>query len=288
MKRAGTVLLFLLALVLAGILIWFVWVLLQLPATPVAKDSEPASNVKEVVPEPVTPPLSFEGFNPGRIIGDEEFYDSGAMNLQQVEDFIAEVNYGCREGWENTPCLAEYAEDAPTFPADDYCYAFEGESEESAASILYRAAQSCGINPKVLLVMLQKEQGLLTASGFRLDETRYTIAMGYGCPDTENCDPTFFGFGQQTYYAARQLRRYATEPGEYSILPEQKNKIRYNANSKCGKGKVFVENYATAGLYNYTPYQPNKAALAGDPDSCSSVGNLYFYAYYDAWFGIED
>ena len=251
------------------------------------EEPERAAEAVDLVPEPVTPPLSFEGFDPGNIIEDEQFYDSDAMDLAEVEDFIDQVNYGCSEGWENTPCLADYREDAPTFDADDYCFAFQGEPDESAASIIYRAAQSCGISPKVLLVMLQKEQGLLTASGYRLSESRYSIAMGYGCPDTANCDSAFFGFGKQAYYAARQLRRYANEPGEYSIQPEQTNKIRYNPDSDCGKSKVYVENYATAGLYNYTPYQPNEAALAGDPDSCSSVGNLNFFAYYNAWFGQD-
>ena len=44
----------------------------------------------------------------------------------------------------------------------------------------------------------------------------------------------------------------------------------------CGTSSVYIQNQATAGLYNYTPYQPNAAALAnlyGTGDSCSAYGN---------------
>jgi len=51
---------------------------------------------------------------------------------------------------------------------------------------------------------------------------------------------------------------------------------------------VNVQNYATAALYNYTPYQPNAAALGnlyGTGDGCSSYGNRNFWVYYNDWFG---
>ncbi|MBC7404826.1 MAG: hypothetical protein H7252_03970 [Cytophaga sp.] len=49
-----------------------------------------------------------------------------------------------------------------------------------------------------------------------------------------------------------------------------------------------MENQATAGLYNYTPYQPNTAALAnlyGTGDSCSAYGNRNFWRMFYDWFG---
>ncbi len=51
---------------------------------------------------------------------------------------------------------------------------------------------------------------------------------------------------------------------------------------------VNIVNLATAALYDYTPYQPNAAALAagyGTGDSCSSYGNRNFYLYFNDWFG---
>lgn len=51
---------------------------------------------------------------------------------------------------------------------------------------------------------------------------------------------------------------------------------------------MLIRNQATASLYNYTPYQPNAAALAagyGTGDACSSYGNRNFWNYFSDWFG---
>lgn len=231
---------------------------------------------EELPPEPVTPPLDFSGFNAGNIISDEVFYNSSAMSPEDITAFLSEVNFGCREG--AAPCITNYVEDTQTYGGGDYCYDFEGQEADTPGSIIWKAGQACGINPQALLVMLQKEQGLLTASSSRLDQSRYDIAMGYGCPDTANCDPQFFGFANQVFHAAKQLRRYAAEPSMFSIVPERENQIRFHPNASCGEAAVFVENYATAGLYNYTPYQPGGGA------GCESSGNANFYAYFNAWF----
>ena len=56
----------------------------------------------------------------------------------------------------------------------------------------------------------------------------------------------------------------------------------------CGTSDVFIEGKATAGLYSYTPYRPNLAALInlyGLGDSCSSYGNRNFWVYFSDWFG---
>lgn len=238
-------------------------------------------------PEPVTPPLSFEGFDAGRIIEDEQFFNTDAYTLDQTAGFIAKWNEGCRTGVDGTVCLADYVENSPSFEADSYCPGgFEGAAGDTAASIIWKAAQGCGINPQVLLTTLQKEQGLVTASGYRLDETRYAIAMGYACPDSANCDPTYFGFATQVFYAARQFRVYEQNPEAYMVDAGREDFVPY-APGDCGGSVVFVENQATANLYNYTPYQPDEAALAGSSGPCSSFGNLNFYAYFNAWFRDE-
>ena len=50
---------------------------------------------------------------------------------------------------------------------------------------------------------------------------------------------------------------------------------------------MFIQNQATAGLYNYTPYQPNAAALAAGygGDACSAYGNRNFWNDFTDWFG---
>jgi hypothetical protein len=64
--------------------------------------------------------------------------------------------------------------------------------------------------------------------------------------------------------------------------------IAYHPNAACGSSTVLIRNQATAGLYNYTPYQPNRAALDagyGTGDACSAYGNRNFWLRFRDWFG---
>jgi hypothetical protein len=112
--------------------------------------------------------------------------------------------------------------------------------------------------------------------------------MGYGCPDTAACDAQYAGFYNQVMNAARQFSVYHSNPAGYRYKPMQNNTILYNPNSACGTSTVYVQNYATAGLYNYTPYQPDPAALSniyGSGDTCSAYGNRNVWRYFNDWFG---
>lgn len=234
---------------------------------------------------PELPTLDFSGFAAGDIISDAKFFDEGALSEDEIRDFISTHNAGCLAGNDGTPCLADYTESTPTYSGDEYCSGgFTGDTNDDAAAIIEKAAQGCGISPKVLLVMLQKEQGLITASGSGLTSSRYLRAMGYACPDTSSCNTDYAGFARQVYFAARQFRVYEDEPKTYLVQPGMAD-VLFNPDRSCGSATIAVANQATANLYDYTPYQPNAAALAGGGDDCSSWGNLNFYGYYTAWFG---
>ncbi len=157
----------------------------------------------------------------------------------------------------------------------------------SAAQIIWNAAQQFGISPKVLLVTLQKENGLVTDSWPY--PWQFRTAMGFGCPDTAACDPNFFGFSKQMHQAARHFRNFYDENPNWTVPYKVGSRfIQYSPNKSCGGSDVNITTHGTAALYNYTPYQPNSAALAagfGSGDSCSAYGNRNFFNYYNAWFG---
>ena len=67
-------------------------------------------------------------------------------------------------------------------------------------------------------------------------------------------------------------------------MAQQPRRIAYSPDVLCGSGEVTVANQATAGLYNYTPFQPNEAAAHGG-DQCTSWGNWNFYGYFKTLFG---
>lgn len=247
----------------------------------------------------------------GRIIDDPYMYRASDLSVNDIQGFLntkvgicdtqgtqgpyydkygnrwnTRADYGRSAG--NPPpytCLKDYSTTFASRSADSYCQAISGGTK-SAATIIYEVSNACDISAKALIVMLEKEQGLVS------DDWPWNIqyrgAMGYGCPDTAPCDAEYYGLFNQVYNAARQFKLYAAKPGDYRYKPYQSNFIYWNPSSSCGGSDVYIENKATAGLYNYTPYQPNTAALDrlyGSGDGCSAYGNRNFWRLFNDWFG---
>jgi len=226
---------------------------------------------------------SLAGFSAGNIISDAVFTNKSTMTEAQIQSFFNGKVSRCQSGY---TCLKDFKITSVTRPADAYCSGYKGAANESAARIIYRVSQSCNINPQVLIVMLQKEQGLISHTW--PSPWRYDSALGQGCPDTAPCDPNFVGFFHQIYGAARQMQIYMEGKWFQWYAPGKTWGILYHPNASCGRGNVYVANKATAALYYYTPYQPNAAALRagyGEGNSCSSYGNRNFYNYFTDWFG---
>lgn len=222
-------------------------------------------------------------FNPGNIISDAVFYDSTTMTEAQIQSFLESKVSSCRSGY---TCLKDYYVQTRAIGASAMCAAYPGGETERASRVIYKVSKACGINPQVLIVMLQKEQGLVTATA--PSSWAYQAAMGQGCPDTAGCDVYYYGFFNQMYGAARQLKIYTVYPTSFNYQAGRTNTIYWHPNAACGTSQVYIENQATANLYIYTPYRPNAAALAagyGTGDGCSSYGNRNFYNYFTDWFG---
>jgi len=242
--------------------------------------------VAMAVVAPSMPARAVDGsqFDPGLIISDAVFFDKNSMSEAQIQAFLEARLPTCAQA-NGVACLPKYSENTGSEPASAKCDAYVGAPNEPASRILYRVAQACGINPQVLIVMLQKEQGLVTNGS--PTATQYRIAMGYACPDTAACDTRYYGFFNQVHSAAWQMKQYSQYPNDRAYRIGNVA-IQYHPNAACGAPVVNIRNQATANLYNYTPYQPNAAALAnlgGTGDSCSSYGNRNFWAHFNDWFG---
>jgi hypothetical protein len=239
------------------------------------------------VPAPALEPAADTSlFRPDNIISDAVFFDSGAMSAAQIQNFLNAKGANCQDGEQR--CLKTFRQITATQPADAYCTRqYTGAAYETAATIIAKVAAACGINPRVILVTLQKETGLVTRT--KPSTHLYNRAMGFGCPDNANgqCSAYYPGFFRQVYFAARQFQRYkAGVSGFYKA--GLVNTIQYNPDVTCGSSPVLIANQATANLYNYTPYQPNASALAagyGEGDRCGAYGNRNFWMYFTDWFG---
>ncbi len=225
-------------------------------------------------------------FDPGYIISDAQFYQRGAMSESEIQSFLERMSGTCG----NSNCLAVYRQTTTTKTPTERCTGtYTGGTNELASRIIYKVQQACGISAKVILVTLQKEQSLVTLTA--PSSSRLERAMGYYCPDDPSrpgwCHPSFAGFQNQVYNASAQFHRYRLNPTNYAYrigtVP-----IQYHPNTSCGTKSVTIRNAATAGLYIYTPYTPNQAALDnlyGTGNSCSSYGNRNFWRLFTDWFG---
>ncbi|USN97159.1 MAG: hypothetical protein H6799_02155 [Candidatus Nomurabacteria bacterium] len=253
---------------------------------------------------PKTNALSGSEFNAGRIIDDAVFFNSNSMSVAEIQSFlnnkvtcdtngskmtggITRAQYAAQRGWPTVfTCLPQYRENPSTHENNIGNPNYNPPGSHSAAQIIYNVSSDWGVSSKALIVLLQKEQGLVT------DEwpvpRQYQIATGYGCPDTAPCDEQYYGFVNQLTKAAYQFKRYVQNSSGYRYRAGQVNSIYWSPTTSCGASNVYIENGATAALYNYTPYRPNQAALNnlyGTGDGCSAYGNRNFWRYFRDWFG---
>jgi len=265
-----------------------------------------------------TEALTVNSFNAGNILGDTVMTNKSSMTVTQIQQFlnskvptcdtlgrqISEFGAGDAndDGYSNTQTdiglvddnkdgviqrweWGKFYYDQTTFP----CLKGYVENSKTAAQIIYDTAQAQSINPQVILVLLQKEQALVTDT-WPLN-IQYRSATGFGCPDTAACDSTYYGFTNQVWWAATMFRSIMdASPNWYTPYVLGNNYIQYNPVTSCGGSVVNIQNRATQALYNYTPYQPNSATLEwkfndGAFPSCGAFGNLNFFVYFSEWFG---
>ena len=247
---------------------------------------------------PLSSASATSGFQAGRIIDDSVFTNQSSMSVNDIQNFLNSKVPACDtngqqlsefggpdlngdgkvQRWEygkqnynqtTFPCLRDYTQDGV-----------------SAAQLIHNASQTYAINPQVMIVLLQKEQGLITDT-WPLN-IQYRSATGYGCPDTAPCDSEYYGLKNQIKWAATMFRAILNNsPTWYTPYVLGNNYIQYNPNASCGGSNVNIQNRSTQALYNYTPYQPSQAALdAGwGTVNCGAYGNRNFYLYFTSWFG---
>lgn len=177
-------------------------------------------------------------FNPGMIISDYEFEDVDSMSYKDIENFLRKKN----------STLVDYV--------DPYI-------RVNAVQLIYDNAQLNRINPKVLLVLLQKEQSLITDPD--PSKGQYDWATGYGiCDSCSKSDPKlqkYRGFANQIDYAASSLRLFFDNPQAYGY--------KVGTTEKIDSEIVTIQNNATHAFYLYTPH---------------IHGNKNFHKIWQDWF----
>ena len=268
-------------------------------------------------------PVSAASFNKNRLIDDSLFTDHDSMSVAQIQNFLEARG----------SLLANWIDDVDMRRPSDNCIVHHATGM-TAAEVIHQASVAWGaqvydssgcaiegaywsdadrsnytletVSPKVILVKLQKEQSLLSASGSYstnpndyqnpcCDNTEYKLAraLGYGVPDSGGINEKFLGFYNQVNWASWQLRynfeRSAgnTNWDEVGYLtytgPMIEGNFRRCANCAVESfdgyypidgSPLYVSNRATASLYFYTPHTYPGFS-----------GNFNFVQFYSDWFG---
>lgn len=177
----------------------------------------------------ITPiPLLAAEFNPNYIISDEEIQDSKSMDRADIQAFL---------------------DDKKGYIADLKTVDWEG-MDRMASDIIYQAAIENKINPKYILIKLQKEQSLITDT--QPSQKQLDWATGYGvCDSCSMSDPDiqkYKGFGTQVDRAAGIIRWY------YDHMNTENWIKRANVAYTIDETTVVPATNATGFLYTYTPH----------------------------------
>ena len=225
------------------------------------------------------------------LIGDADFVDTNAMSAADIQAFLESKNSYLAKHTENNRTAAQIIYDA----AHGY-----GNASGKLYDIEINSTTGT-VNPRILLVTLEKEQSLVTlteskrAANLDSYNNRLNRAMGYGCPDTGGCNDAYKGFTSQVEWTAWQLRYNLEAAGQnqswwdshYKAVNGEPCRRQYILNTVCsitntvssingwsppGTTTVTLATKATAGLYRYTPHVFN--------------GNYNFWYYMTTWFGL--
>lgn len=233
-------------------------------------------------------------FNPNKLIEDRVFSDvstfGGPAGIQKFlesknsvlanisPDFLAKLKEP------NIPTLKQGLDDPqPNLPR-----------LRTAAELVWDAAQASGMNPQVILVTLQKEQGLVTnRQNDSAEQLQKALdrAMGFDCPDSSGCGNLFPGFYFQLFGnfdaannrylgAPKSLMKSFNTPGgrgpwvNGGVAKVGDTIEIFNTqgppNNAAPSQMVTLSNSATAALYRYTPHVFN--------------GNYNFWKFMNQWF----
>lgn len=199
------------------------------------------------------------------IISDGDFLALDAMSVADIQNFLASQGSGLASFSENGRSAAQIIWDAA-----------HGHGGASGSWNGITINSSTGtVSPRALLVTLQKEQSLITASS--PTSNQLDCAMGYengqGCQWMYANRPQWRGFTNQVENGAWQLRYNYEIARTKPSLTAYKVGQTVTLTDPSGAYAVTIANAATSALYRYTPHVFN--------------GNYNFWWRYTNWFGFS-
>lgn len=242
---------------------------------------------------------AYEG---GHLIDNGLYLDAASMNAAQIQSFLT----GKGGALANKSFVMNC--DAAGQQAKQIYLSLGAPCDQSvlASQIIYYAAQVYGISPRAILVTLQKEQSLVTATN--PTDRQYAQAMGYACPTSGNCDASSNFFwqidnatwvlrfhyerarGNMNWWYTSTSWTCGTQKAYYrpNLYPNQN--VNFYDEDNVYYRTHFIVTAATSALYCYTPHAYNNPqGLYGLPTYGTTgryyTGSYNFVKFYELWFG---
>lgn len=255
-------------------------------------------------------------YDNGRLIDNTVFLDAKSMSAGQIQSFLVSKGSGLANMNFVLQCYGSDSQERAWYTAAGATC----DTPIPASHIIYYAAQIYGINPKVVLATMQKEQSLTTApnpASWQLNQ-----AMGYACPTSGNCEGTSsFPYqidsgtwalrwhyeranGNLTWWRTSTSWTCGTEKKYYkpNLYPGQN--VRFYDEADRHYTTFHMYSAATSALYCYTPHAYNNfpgcipvwgVSYTSERPVVGNVGNCYsgsynFVYWFEVWFGstLED
>ena len=241
-------------------------------------------------------------YDGGRIIDNVVFLDAASMGIQDIQNFLVARGGGIANMSFVLNCYGTDSKERQWYTA----VGAPCDQTVPASHIIYYAAQIYGVNPRVILATLQKEQSLITSP----NPTSWQInqAMGYACPTSGQCGGTstfFYQIDSGTwvlryhYERARGNMNWWTTSSSWTcgveknfykpnLYPNQ-NVNFYDENNTYYRTH-FISNAATSSFYCYTPHAYNNPQGLYGRAPYGTTGMYYsgsynFVYYFELWFG---
>jgi len=205
----------------------------------------------------------------GRIIDDALFLDAKSMSIADIQNFLTSKGSGLKDMTFALSCYGAASQERQWYTAAGATC----DTNIPASQIIYYAAQVYGVNPKVILATMQKEQSLTTATNPTV--WQLTQAMGYACPTSGSCSSSS-SFPYQIDSGTWALRlHYERARGNmswwytstswvcgsakslYSPSLYPGRDVKFYDTNGVHYATVYIQNPATSSMYCYTPHTYN-------------------------------
>lgn len=227
-------------------------------------------------------------YNPGYLISDKLFADSGSMSVSDIQTFLTSHGSGIANYSDTEDCSASprYSTFTSFYNSHYHCGV-----KESAPQIIHDVAVAYQISPRAILATMQKEQSLVTdPTAPSQNMGAINCALGYdSCSDTVGLfhqvdwgtwqlranielmnGRSYWNYSPSAYPCSGATSLYST-----GLYPDRSVTF---ANPGGHARTITLFNSSTAALYCYTPY-------VGPLSDTGYSGSYNFVISYEQWWG---